>query len=120
MKKSSSRKPKVKGRLNSRKKRLRGNRQSVKQTQFVSEGQPPAINEKGLELEKISIIIKYTLLGIFALLGVILCIFDIRDDGLILKFLGLFNYSGTLVGVIITVACMYWIYKSKPSVFLKR
>lgn len=113
--KSNPRKSNQKNRSHTKRKGVN----SKKQTHFESKGQPQAINEKGIELEKTSMKYKYCLLGILAIAGVILCIFDIRDDGMILDFLGLFNYSGSLAGAVVIILCVWGIHKIEPKISIK-
>lgn len=119
-KRHNTRRPKGQGHHSSKRRGAKGKPHSKKQTEFVSKGQPRSVNEKGIELEKTSLIIKFILFGVFALAGLILCILDIRDGGMVLELTGLFKYSGSLVGVLIMIICIVGICKNKPQVNIKK
>ena len=119
-KRHNTRRHKGQGHHSSKKRGAKCKPHSKKQTEFVSKGQPCSVNEKGIELEKTSMIIKFILFGVFALAGLILCILDIRDGGMVFEFTGLFKYSGSLVGVLIMIICIVGIYKNKPQVNIKK
>lgn len=119
-KKHNSRRPKRQGHHSSKKRGAKGKSYSKKQKEFVSEGQSRAVNEKGIELERTSMIIKFIMFGVFALAGLVLSILDIRDGGMVFEFTGLFKYSGSLVGVLIMIICIVGIFKNKPQVNIKK
>lgn len=119
-KKHISRRPKGQGHHSSKRRGAKGKPHSKKQKEFVSKGQPRSVNEKGIELEKTYMIIKFVLFGLFALAGLILCFLDIRDGGMVFEFTGLFKYSGSLVGVLIMILCIVGIYKNKPQINIKK
>lgn len=119
-KRHNTRRFKGQGHHSSKRKGSKGKPHSKKQTEFVSKGQPRSVNEKGIELEKTSMIIKFIMFGVFALAGLILCILDIRDGGMVFELTGLFKYSGSLVGVLIMIICIVGICKNKPRVNIKK
>ena len=97
----------------------KGKGPKVKQTQFTSEGQPPFLNEKGIAMEKENVKYKNIILAILGIFGVVLCFFDIRDKGMMLEVVGAINYSGSLVGVLLTTISVVGIWKNKPQVSIK-
>lgn len=100
-------------------KKKKSRRKGKKQLQFTSENQPASVNEKGIEMETESMRSRNVLYGVFALIGALLCIFDIRDKGMTLEFIGLFKYSGSLVGVVMTSMCIWGMMKNAPKVTIK-
>ena len=69
-----------------------------KKSVFISEGQPPEVNELGIKSEYNNNLFTKIILLVFALLGFTLCVLDIRDDGMLLKLSfgeTEFNYSGS-------------------------
>lgn len=95
-----------------------------KKSRFVSEGQPPEINSSGIEHEyKYNLYTKIILL-ICVLLGIILCVCDIRDDGMLLKLsIGgdtEFKYVGSLAGLAIVVISILVMLLHTPQVHLKK
>lgn len=105
--------------ISTKRKPLSNKGPKVKQTQFTSEGQPQPVNEKGIAMERENMRTKNILLGIFAFAGIILCLYDVRDDGMTMEFVGLFKYSGSLVGLLVTVLCVMGICKNDPQVSIK-
>ena len=96
------------------------NNPNKKLTHFTSEGQPEIINKQGLALEKENMRAKNILFGIFAFVGIILCLFDIRDKGMTLEIMGFFNYSGSLIGVVIAVLSVCGIWCNNPQITIKK
>jgi len=92
----------------------------VKQMQFTSEGQPQTVNEKGIAMERENMRFKNIFLGLFAFAGVFLCLYDVRDEGMTLEIIGLFKYSGSLVGIVVTVLSVWGICKNDPQVSIKK
>ena len=56
-----------------------------KKSRFISEGQSPEVNTLGIKNEYNNNLLTKIILLVFALLGFILCVLDIRDDGMLLK-----------------------------------
>ena len=80
-----------------------------KKSVFISEGQPPEVNELGIKSEYNNNLFTKIILLVFALLGFTLCVLDIRDDGMLLKLSfgeTEFNYAGSLIGVVVMIISM--------------
>lgn len=89
-----------------------------KKNDFVSKGKSDELNEKGINLEKSSITQKNILLFIGIILSGVLCFCDIKDDGMLFEGFG-FKFSGSLVGALTFVLCIFGIYRNKPKVSLE-
>lgn len=93
-----------------------------KKSVFISEGQPPEVNELGIKSEYNNNLFTKIILLVFALLGFTLCVLDIRDDGMLLKLSfgeTEFNYAGSLIGVVVMIISMIVMLFHKPGVHLK-
>ena len=87
-----------------------------KKSVFISEGQPPEVNELGIKSEYNNNLFTKIILLVFALL-------DIRDDGMLLKLSfgeTEFNYAGSLIGVVVMIISMIVMLFHKPGVHLKK
>lgn len=86
-----------------------------KKHDFVSKGQNESVNITGMELENASVKQKdrYFLVGL--IIGFVLLIFDVRDNGMMVEFLGI-KYTGSLVGGVIALACIIGIFRNKSKV----
>ena len=95
-----------------------------KKSVFISEGQPPEVNELGIKSEYNNNLFTKIILLVFALLWVLLFVFlDIRDDGMLLKLSfgeTEFNYAGSLIGVVVMIISMIVMLFHKPGVHLKK
>ena len=94
-----------------------------KKSVFISEGQPPEVNELGIKSEYNNNLFTKIILLVFALLGFTLCVLDIRDDGMLLKLSfgeTEFNYAGSLIGVVVMIISMIVMLFHKPGVHLKK
>lgn len=89
-----------------------------KKHDFVSKGKSDELNEKGINLEKSSITQKNILFFIGIILSCVLCFCDIKDDGMLFEGFG-FKFSGSLVGALTFVLCIFGIYRNKPKVSLE-
>ena len=77
-----------------------------KKSVFISEGQPPEVNELGIKSEYNNNLFTKIILLVFALLGFTLCVLDIRDDG--------------MLGVVVMIISMIVMLFHKPGVHLKK
>lgn len=94
-----------------------------KKSRFISEGQSPEVNTLGIKNEYNNNLLTKIILLVFALLGFILCVLDIRDDGMLLKLSfgeTEFNYAGSLIGVVVMIISMIVMLFHKPGVHLKK
>ena len=92
-------------------------RREKKKRDFESHGQDSATNKLGILLEYLTVIIKMLFLFLGLLGGFWMIYKDIRDNGACFKF-GSFEYSGSLVGIIISVACAAGLWRNRAKVKL--
>ena len=89
-----------------------------KKNDFVSKGKSDELNKEGIKLERLSMIFKNILFFIGICLATVLLFYDVRDEGMLFEGYG-FKFSGSLVGSIIFVLCVFGIYRNKPKVSLE-
>lgn len=82
------------------------------------QGQPESVVMEGIRSEKMKFKWKTITGTIVLLVGVVLIIFDIRDAGLAISFLGL-NYSGSLVGGAVAILGLGILYKNDIKIVAK-
>lgn len=94
-----------------------------KKQKFVSEGQSAETNSEGIKYEYKNNLITKIFLCSLGILGFVLCIMDIRDEGSLFKFsMGntKFLYTGSLIGVAIILISIIMISVLTPKVNLKK
>lgn len=94
-----------------------------KLSKFTSEGESSSINRQGIKNEYSNDLFTKITLSVFGILGFILCLLDVRDDGMLLKLsIGEteFNYAGSLIGAAITIICIIAIVLQKPEVHIRK
>lgn len=92
-------------------------------SKFISEGQPPEINSLGINKEYSYKLIIAIILAILAILGISLCVLDIRDNGLLFELSigkSSVKYVGSSLGIIIVISSIIGILFQKPHVHLKK
>lgn len=90
-------------------------RKKHRQRDFVAKNLDSATANKGIENEYADVRQKNLIYFVVIVFGVIMTFWGIKDDGMELKILG-FKYSGTFVGIAVTLFCIYGMYKNKPKV----
>lgn len=89
-----------------------------KKHDFQSKGQNESVNRMGMDLEKSTVKQRSCFYFFGLILSLVLLLIDVRDKGMTFEMLGI-KYSGSLVGVIIAIACIYGMINNKPKVTIE-
>ena len=90
-------------------------KKKYRQRDFITKNLDTATINHGIENEYAEVKQKNWMFFVGIIFGVIMTFYGIKDDGMELKMLG-FKYSGALVGVAVSLLCIFGIIKNKAKV----
>lgn len=89
-----------------------------KKHDFQSKVQNESVNRMGMDLEKSAVKQRSCFFFLGLILSLALLLIDVRDKGMTFELFGI-KYTGSLVGVILAIACIYGMINNKSKVTIE-